>query len=408
MFFKKATKIPASAGMTVVGVVKKVWSFILFIGRKVYHFGLALIGSLVYQNPSKDLIVVGVTGTKGKSTTLEMLDAILEEAKMKTALMSSIRLKASEKSEDNLTGNTMPGRLQIQKFLKEAKKNGCRVALIEVTSEGARFFRHRFIKWGVAVFLNLAPEHIESHGSFDKYRSAKMSFFRYAAQRGAKLFVNEEDPSQSYFASQGERGQVEMFNKFKGKLGVVGEFNKFNAGAACAVAQFLGVSEEVIDRALEKFSGAPGRLEFVQKEPFTVVVDYAHTPDSLSATYETLKPGAKKMICVLGAAGGGRDKWKRAEFGTLADRWCDEVILTNEDPFDEDPKKIMNEIGVKCEKAEKILDRKEAIAAAIKKAHKGDLVIITGKGSEKFIRGSKGSKEAWSDVGVVREILGEK
>ena len=149
-------------------------------------------------------------------------------------------------------------------------------------------------------------------------------------------------------------------------------------------------------------------MEFIQKEPFGVVVDYAHTPDSLEAVYETLKKDSHKLICVWGAAGGGRDKWKRPEFGRIAGEHCDEIILTDEDPYEEDPQKIIKEVvsGIKQSRpVTKILDRKEAIKTALSKAGKGDIVVITGKGSETSMAVVGGKKIPWSDKEIVRELL---
>ena len=168
----------------------------------------------------------------------------------------------------------------------------------------------------------------------------------------------------------------------------------------------MGVGTRTMKKALEHIGTIAGRAERVEEgQPFTVIVDYAHTPDSLRALYETYK--GKKTICVLGSTGGGRDTWKRPALGKLADGFCDVAYLTNEDPYDEDPKKIIGEVaaGFSRIKPRMLLDRRVAIHEALKAAGEGDVVLITGKGTDPFIMGARGAKEAWSDKKVVQEEL---
>lgn len=401
------------------------------------------------HHPSRRLFVVGVTGTKGKSTVLELMNAIFEEAGKNTALLSSVRRKICDREAANLSGNTMPGRFAIQRFLREAVVCGCEYAFIEVTSQGVVQHRHEFIDWDAAVFLNLAPEHIESHGSFEKYREAKLEFFRSLAtsrKRTKYFFINEEDKSQKYFEEAARTvpgSHISFFGRerfVKEDLGahydlssaesrrllgdwLMADFNLENAAAAVVFARSRGIHWKIIKRALDNFRGVPGRLEFVQKTPFAVVVDYAHTPDSLEKVYETLERGllvdsGGELICVLGAAGGGRDKWKRPIFGRIAAEHCEKIILTNEDPFDEDPQEIIKQVEegfltathsrLKPSDYYPILDREAAIQKAVQLAKKGDVVVITGKGSEPYIRVAKGKKIPWSDRKVVEEALFQK
>ncbi len=196
---------------------------------------------------------------------------------------------------------------------------------------------------------------------------------------------------------------------------MAGDFNRENAAAAVAVGRVLGIHEDIIRSAIADFPGVPGRMEYIQKEPFSVIVDYAHTPDSLEMVYRTLKTDRSGLICVLGSAGGGRGKWKRPKFGEIASKYCKEIILTDEDPFDEDPTQILKEIksGILNNKIQmsnvyEILDRKEAIRKAVSLASSGDTVIITGKGSEPYIRVRNGKRIPWLDRNAVLEILAEK
>ncbi len=388
--------------------------------NKPYHLGLAYAGSLIYRKPSRKIFVLGVTGTKGKTTVLELISYILERAGAKTALLSSLRMKIGRESQRNSWDNTMPGRFFIQKFLRKSVNAGCRYALIEVTSQGIVSSRHRFIDWGAAIFTNLAPEHIESHGSFDKYRQAKVSFFKYAKskkfRREKLFFINKDDSNYKHFADALWGENVIFYSKsdvgwdFSVSSRLKGDFNIENIAAAAAFCRSQGVSEKIIKRAVYDFPGVPGRMEVLQEKPFLAAIDYAHTPDSLEKVYVSLKKdfGVKNLICVLGAAGGGRDKWKRPEMGKIAERNCDKIILTNEDPYDENPEEIISQIeaGIyKKEKVLKIIDREEAIKTAVSLVKEGEGVIFTGKGSESSIHLAGGKKIPWNEKEKVLEAL---
>ncbi|MDE2001220.1 MAG: hypothetical protein KGI60_01470 [Patescibacteria group bacterium] len=390
-----------------------------------YHLFLAWLGSVIYQHPSRKLFVIGVTGTKGKSTVTELINAILEAAGKKTSISSSVRFKIGEKTYPNHTGMSMPGRFFLQRFLADAVRNHCDYAIIETTSQGALQFRHRFIDFDVAVITNLEPEHIEAHGSFENYRDSKVGFFRDVAlhsKKKNKVFViNGHARDYEFFSSAVTGwGRIVLFDQkeitaAKLKTRLLGEFNRENIAAAVAFARSQNIDWDTIRVAIESFDGVPGRLEFVQRIPFPVIIDYAHTPDSLEKVYKTLrgemkKGSGQKLICVLGAAGGGRDMWKRPVMGEIAGQYCDQIILTDEDPFDEDPQEIIDEIGSGImdgakKKVRKILDRRDAIRAAVKAAKKGDTVIITGKGSESSMRMAKGRKLAWNEREIVAKIL---
>ena len=403
--------------------------------KRVYHFVLAGLGAIIYRHPSRKLFVVGVTGTKGKSTTIELINAALEAAGWRTALSSSVRIKIADDSRVNDSGNTMSGRFFLQSFLHKAAKAGCRYALVEVTSEGARQYRHRFIDFDAAVFTNLHPEHIESHGSFEKYREAKLNFFRDVAKFSKKspkrFFINSEDENAKYFM-EASGGKAVGYSKkdlasYEFSPALMGDFNRENAAAAAAILEVMGISGGSIKGTIKNFHGVPGRMEFVKQKPFAVIVDYAHTPDSLENVYRTIKEGLKphNLICVLGAAGGGRDKWKRPKFGEIASQYCNKIILTNEDPFDENPSQILSQIksGISNFSAKggsasggqfpisnvyEIMDRWQAIKKAISLVENGDAVIITGKGSEPYIRVARGKRVPWSDRKVVEEVLADR
>ncbi|MDP3901313.1 MAG: UDP-N-acetylmuramoyl-L-alanyl-D-glutamate--2,6-diaminopimelate ligase [bacterium] len=391
-----------------------------------YHLTLAFLGALLYGFPSRKLTLIGVTGTNGKSTCVEMLSRVLNASGKKTASISSIRFEVGGVEERNRLKMTMPGRLRVQRFLREAVKQGCEYAVLEVTSEGILQHRHRFLGFDVAVFTNLSPEHIERHGSYEKYREAKGSFF---SQISGIHVVNMNDKEAEYFlsfpaqekwgygidAAKGEKVVVgrnvqadEKGSSFEVegvlfRLRLQGRFNVSNALCAIATARSQGVSLKICKQALEGIEKVPGRMEEIASSPFRVVVDYAFTPAALEQVYASLKPKKGKLICVLGAAGGGRDRWKRKVLGTIAQEHCDKVVVTNEDPYEEDPMAIMDEVAQ--EGAVKILDRREAIRKAISLAQVGDVVVVTGKGSEDSMAVAGGKKIPWDDRDVIREEL---
>lgn len=391
-----------------------------------YHLSLAFLGALFYGFPSRKLIVIGVTGTKGKSSTAEMLNAILEEAGYTTALLNSIRIKIGAESEPNLLRMTMPGRFFIQDFFSKSVQAKCSVAILEMTSQGAAQHRHRFIAMNALIFTNIAPEHIESHGSYEKYADAKFEIARQLLRspKRPRVMVANADAEESarYLAlpiehalpfslstsglwEASETGGHFRFDGIDVAVHLPGEFSLKNALAAATLARALGVQTATIAAALAKIRRIPGRAEEISEgQNFTVVVDYAHTPDSLEALYTAY--GNLRKICVLGATGGGRDTWKRKVMGGIADTSCDEIILTNEDPYDEDPQGIVDEVASGMRrKPEIIMDRREAIANAFSRARGGDAVLITGKGTDPCICVARGAKIPWSDAAVAREEL---
>lgn len=418
-----------------------------------YHFKWSLFFALIYGFPSRKIKVIGVTGTNGKTTVVHLIDNILEEAGNKVASISSIQFKIGDKVWENKLKMTMPGHGEIHRFLHKAVKNGCQYVVLEVTSEGIRQYRHCFVDFDLAVFTNLTPEHIESHGGFEKYKKAKGKLFKALRKKG-KAIVNLDDNEAGYFLKfpaeqrygyriideiiEGSpnlkaaipdlktivaRGSKLLPNgvKFVVKdtefnLNLLGRFNIYNALTAITVALSEGISLEDIKKGLEKVKGIPGRLEIVISRPFTAVVDYAHTPDALDKVYRTIREiHSGRIIGVLGAAGGGRDKWKRLELGRIAAQYCGHIILTNEDPYDEDPTEIIKQIKQGIDKqmtdfrvkipVEIIIDREKAIARALKLAEQGDIVAITGKGCEPWMCVKGGRKIPWDDREIVREEM---
>ncbi len=327
-----------------------------------------------------------------------MIAKIFEEQGKAVAMIGSLGSKIKNQSWPNTLKMTMPGRFKLQKFLYEAKRAGCEYVVMEATSEGIAQHRLKGISVDCAVITNIHREHIESHGSFENYINAKKKLFWHT--RNIHI-INADDKITNEFKKIPAQRTL-FFRNEDMTLQLAGSFNISNASAALAVTRAYGLDEQKALRTLTDIVEVPGRMQYVQREPFAVVVDYAHTPDSLEAVYKTLK-NQNKLICVLGACGGGRDVWKRPVFGEIADRYCDEVILTNEDPYDEDPEKIISDI--KSKKAVVVIDRKEAIIRAIHDATPHDTVIITGKGSETSMALAGGKQIPWSDFEIASGAL---
>ncbi len=426
-------------------------SFVL----QAYHWLLAKVGALLYCHPSRKLVVIGVTGTKGKSTVVTLIRHILQAAGHKTGLVSTINFAIGETEWKNETKQTMPGRFTLQKLLRKMVQADCRYAVIETSSEGIAQFRHLGIEYDVVVFTNLSPEHIESHGSYEKYRRAKLKLFQRLNTKKRKIIdgqeikkimvANHDDKEAENFlffpadkkytfglknisgllmsdrpvvareVSTGNDGLSFLVNEERISMELLGEFNVYNAMAAICVGLSQDITLPVIKQALASVTGVPGRMQIVpNKRGILIFVDYAHEPASLEAVYQTVKSlRPRKIISVLGSQGGGRDRAKRPVLGRLAADYTDHVIVTNEDPYDEDPEQIIDEVIAGALRAhgkppiEKIIDRKEAIKKALEIAEPKDCLIITGKGSETVMAVAKGKKIPWSDLAAVKESLGK-
>ncbi len=377
----------------------------------IYHYLWALCAALWYHLPAQRLVVIGVTGTKGKSTVVDIIAAILAEAGRKTVISSTVHFSIAGKSERNLTKMSMPGKGYLQQLLARGIKEGCTHAVIEMTSEGARQHRHRFIPLNVLVVTNISPEHIESHGSYENYLAAKVSIaqeLERSTKPNRSLVVNRNDQEKSHFLSLSVPHKIEIGTEdtFPYSTLLPGEMNRFNILIAAAAARAVDISEEVITRAIQKFHGVRGRMEQIENNRgITIYVDYAHTADSLRAAYKASGTGPK--ICVLGSCGGGRDTWKRPVMARIAHEYCEKIIFTNEDPYDEDPEAILNDMSSALPHGASlsILNRREAIKTALREAKQGDTVMITGKGTDPYIMGTHGTKIPWDDATVVREEL---
>lgn len=394
----------------------------------MYHWTLPRIGAFVYRHPARHLTVIAVTGTKGKSSTTELIASILRAQGEKVAVSNSIRFRIGDVVTTNTMRMSMPGRFFLQKFLRDAVSAGCTYAVIEATSEGARYFRHHALQLNALVFTNLAPEHIESHGSFENYKKAKLSIARElsrSAERPRILVVNGDDEHAKDFLDfpteitriyslknigAYEADDTHISFTFKNVLmqsTLPGVFNLYNILAATELADALKIPTQTIAKGIADLQEIPGRAQFVREgQDFDVVVDYAHTTESLEALYKAFEP--RNKIAVMGAMGGGRDKGKRALRGATAEKYCSTVILTDEDPCDEDPEQIVHDIASGLTKEPIIImDRRKAIQHAISIAKRGDVVLISGKGTDPSIYRAHGTQEPWSDFLVAKEALQE-
>ncbi len=414
----------------------------------VYHYLLSYAAALIYNNPSREMIVIGVTGTNGKTSTAYMIAKALEADGAKTGCTTTAIFKVADKEWLNDTKMTMLGRFQLQKLLRQMVDAGCAYAIVETSSQGIVQHRHQNIAYDICVFTNLTPEHIEAHGGFENYKQAKIRLFKHTASLSPKILNNTEVPRFAVLNCDDEHWQDFKLPEFANfttygagecadmraeniqetthgvsftiagstvNLNIMGKVNAYNALAALSCAKICGVGTESAIKSLEAIKNIPGRFESINEgQPFTVLVDYAPEPASLSVIYQTiaeLKP--KRLIHVLGSCGGGRDIARRPILGSMAGQTADIVIITNEDPYDDDPMQIIADVAKGAKEAGKvenqnlflISDRREAINKAIALAEPGDLVLLTGKGSEQAICVANGKKIPWDEREVARQAL---
>jgi len=451
-----------------------------------YHFFFSWLAALIYGFPSRKLIVIGITGTAGKTSTVYLTAKMLQAAGYKTGFTSTAVFSDGESEWLNDRKMTMPGRFFIQRFLRRMVRSRCSYAIVETTSEGIKQFRHRFINYDVLLFTSLYPEHIESHGSFAQYREAKGKLFahiRYGAVKYMNgehlvvrphselkkldlirlpktIIVNGDDDNADYFLNfwseaklvysfrpeatpelflnrLNSEAMVRDFTLLRGdavaataqgtlftldgqpvQLQLLGKFNADNALAAAAVGRNQNIPPEKIKTGLEAVRSLAGKLEKIDVgQDFTAIVDYSFEPKAVEKLYDTaaLLPH-NRIIHLLGSAGGGRDKSRRPILGRLAGGKADFVVITNEDPYDENPAEIINQVAEGAELAGKelnknlfkVMDRREGIRKALELAEKDDLVLFTGKGAEQYICLAGGKKLKWDEREVVRAEIVDK
>lgn len=397
------------------------------------------------------MVIIGVTGTKGKTSTAHIIYQLLNNLGAPTGLVSTAVIDDGKGEQLNWFRMTQMSGPVTHKLLADMLKAEKKYAVIEVSSEGLAQHRHYGINFDIAVFTNLTPDHVEAHGSFQAYKEAKAILFKAVSKRQETRDKRQINPKvQKTIVANLDSEHGLYYLNFKADkhvtyaidnasanlvatniqttptgsvfdlslatchLSLPGKFNVYNVLAATAVAQSLGFEMGAIATAIDELGPIPGRMEVLQTQPFTVVVDYAHEKASMAALYEAVKSWPhKRIIQVFGATGGVRDKSRRTDLGSLAGKFVDIAIITDEDPFDEDPQTIIHDIADKAAAEGKIIgknlfrnpDRRGAIAKALSLAEPGDLVLITGKGAEQRIARANGQYENWDDRTVTREVL---
>ena len=400
--------------------------------KNYYHLGCAIVACVVFGFPGKKLRVIGVTGTNGKTTTSQFIARILVTTGKRVALASTINFQIGERIWVNDSKFTTMSPWKLQRFLRQAVQEGCEYAVIETSSHALDQNRVWGIPYEIAVMTNVTREHLDYHGTMARYREAKCRLF----QRAKKTVVNLDMEDPGFFCGingkqsltyrtknpQAQLLATDVTLDFKGTefevdgmkfhLRIPGLFNIENALAALGVARLLAIDFSAAREALTSVAGVPGRMELVPNHMNAdILIDYAVTPDAFEKLYASILPlkiPGSKIIHVFGACG-ERDRGKRPQMGEIASSYADIIILTNEDPFHEDPQRIIDDIeeGVTKKKDKdyfRIFDRREAIHKALSLAEIGDIVLITGKGAE--VTMALGDKRiAWSERQVVEEEL---
>jgi UDP-N-acetylmuramoyl-L-alanyl-D-glutamate--2,6-diaminopimelate ligase len=352
-----------------------------------------------FGHPSETLEVTAVTGTNGKTTTAFLLHAILEAAGRRPALLTNIRRVVG--GEDRSIGLNTPEAIDLQRLFREMLAAGDRSCVIEATSIGGAQGRLAGTRFRVLVFTNLTQDHLDFHGTMDAYFAAKRALFDQADvavvnvgdERGRRLAA--ELPESIAFSGADDLGA---------DLRLRGRFNRENAAGAVAAARVLGIDADAVRRGLESVAGVPGRFESVEVgQPFSVIVDYAHTPDSLDNVLRAARELGPGRLTVVFGAGGDRDREKRPLMGRVAAARADRAIVTTDNPRSEDPQAIAEEVA--AGELEIVVDRRATIERALADAQDGDVVVIAGKGADTEMEVG-GRFVPFDDRAVAREVLG--
>jgi len=351
-----------------------------------------------FGRPSDTLEIAAVTGTNGKTTTAFLIQAILEAAGRRPALLTNIRRVVG--GEERPTGLNTPEAIDLQRLFREMLDAGDRSCAMEATSIGGAQGRLAGTRFRVLVFTNLTQDHLDFHGTMDAYFAAKRALFDQADA----AVVNADDewgrrlaaelPGAITFSGDDDLGA---------QLRLRGRFNRENAAGAVAAARVLGIDAAAIRQGLESVHGVPGRFESVDAgQPFHVIVDYAHTPDSLDNVLRAARELGPGRLTVVFGAGGDRDREKRPLMGRVAATSADRAIVTTDNPRSEDPQAIAEEVA--AGELEIILDRRAAIEQALTDAGEGDVVVIAGKGADTDMEVA-GRFVPFDDRAVAREVL---
>lgn len=408
--------------------------------EETYRKSRSKIVSSVYGNPSKRLRIIAVTGTNGKTTTVNFLNEILKEAGHKTAMFSTANIEIAGEQILNDLNATVGTTARMQRFFKDAKKAEVDFVIIEATSHALVQHKLDGVPIEMAIMTNLTQDHLDYHKTMDNYATAKAKLFK---MKPKFIVLNSDDEWFDYFNKfeardqkitygsdknaevkidrvklykKGSEAHLTIDNNVSVELAtnLPGKYNVYNMTAAASAAYLLGVPLASLQEGAANLEAIPGRFErAVEGKPYDVVVDYAHTPDALEKLLETAKAITKNRVLLVFGATGDRDKEKRPIMGQIAAKNADRIFITDEECYSEDPDKIradiisgINKDGDLPANVREIADRRGAIAKALSVAQKGDIVLITGMGHEVF-RIIDGEKMPWNDAEVVREILDE-
>ncbi len=428
--------------MSFRGLVKKFIPSGLFPAVEPYgHLAEAVLVNTVNGFPARGLKVIGVTGTNGKTTTSFMIHRMLHEAGYKVGLMSTVAYGAGGDIRPQMHHMTNVSVPEMMKRLKWMKSQGVEWLVLETTSHALAQHRVWGVPYSVAVMTNVSHEHLAYHRTFERYVAAKAKLFKQADRNRKGLrtgIINAEDPSADVFVAaihnpltygvkkgdlQAEAVKlrpdgVSYHTSIEGRTYDIdcrmpGSFNVYNSLAAVGVGHVLGLSEKQVEQGIAALEGVEGRMTRVDEgQDFTVIVDYAHSPDSFEKLFKDIKPVVKGRLIVLFGSLGGGDVGKRALQGGLAGKYADVVVITEEDDRQEDGLEIMGQIADGAKKAGKkqekdlflVHDRAEAIDFAVKQAKKDDVVLLLGKGHEKTIEHADG-EHPWDEIGAARKAL---
>jgi|CXWL01.1.fsa_nt_gi UDP-N-acetylmuramoyl-L-alanyl-D-glutamate--2,6-diaminopimelate ligase len=376
----------------------------------VYHWLVGQFFVLLNGSPADGLTIIGVTGTDGKTTTGHLIYEFLKSAGIRVALISTIGGKIGRKKIDTGFHVTSPDAPQLQPLLKKIKKSGFTHVILETTSHGLDQNRFVGLKFEMAVFTNLTPEHLDYHLTLTNYRKAKMKLFKDVKY----AILNRDDPSYTQFRSAAGKAKIIPYSKFSPENispSLRGDYNLYNIAAARAVAKVYRVPDSVINTVCKTFLGIPGRRQEIKLgQDFRAIVDFAHTPNALTRMLKQLRhelPKGKKIILVFGCAG-RRDSQKRPYMGQIAYRLADTIIVTAEDPRTESLDDIFTQITKKLPtNSVKIIredSRRKAIILGARLAKTGDILVVTGKGHEKSLCLGK-IESPWSDQKEVERAV---
>lgn len=408
--------------------------------ENVYRKTRIQLVSARYGWPARGLRVIAVTGTNGKTTTANYINEILKQAGYKTAMFTTAVIEVAGESKINNLNATVASVSRMQQFLNEARRYKVDFVILEVTSHSLHQHKLDGVPIEAAIMTNLTQDHLDYHKTMEKYAAAKGLLFarnpryivlnrdddwfdyfdRYLAEEQKITYGKSEDAdvriSDIKLYKKGSEATLAFDHQEKSQLATYlpGEYNVFNMAAAASICYVLGVSMSDIKNGIASLEGIPGRFERATKdETYEVIVDYAHTPDALEKLLEATRNITKKRIILVFGACGDRDALKRPIMGKIAAKLADEIILTDEESYNENPDKIRRDIyaGIEESKATnkttEIADRREAMRHALNIAKKDDTILITGMGHEQF-RIINGEKLPWNDTNIVREIISEK